>query len=103
MALSPLTAQLPSLAGTLPDLVRRADSLAPRAGDSGAGDSATLRADLDRDDAPAATDHRSDDTARMLARHAALGPLTYARRMVPFDAPASAPVGMRGANLDVRG
>jgi hypothetical protein len=45
----------------------------------------------------------SDDTARLLARRAALGPLTYGRRMMPVDAPPAAPIGMRGAHLDVRG
>ncbi|MDZ7630624.1 MAG: hypothetical protein U5K74_04485 [Gemmatimonadaceae bacterium] len=102
MAITPLTAQLPSLAGALPDLFRRSDGAPVRGDDAapqGAGDPATPAHDEQR----ALAARASDDTVRMLARRAALGPLTYGRRMVPTDAPAPAPIGMRGAHLDVRG
>lgn len=104
MALSPLTAQLPGQAGALPDLFRRTDAASARPGDTGIGaDAPGVRSDAGRDDPRALSAGTSDDTTRLLARHAALGPLTYGRRMVPFNAPASVPVGMRGAHLDVRG
>jgi hypothetical protein len=103
MALAPLTAQLPSLAGTLPDLFRRPDATrgdettrasAPQAP---AGDPAT-------DAEPRASSARtSDDAARTVARRAALGPLTYGRRTPATDATPAAPIGMRGIHLDVRG
>ncbi len=103
MAISALTAQLPSLAGALPDLFRRNDAAVVR------GDELQLDART-TDDAGAADDQRathharrSEDTTRLLARRAALGPLTYGRRMEPAAAPAAAPIGMRGAHLDVRG
>ncbi len=104
MALSPLTAQLPGQAGALPDLFRRADTALARTGDPGvSADAPSARSDAGRDDPRAPGAGTSDDTTRLLARHAALGPLTYGRRMVPFTAPAPVPVGMRGAHLDVRG
>jgi hypothetical protein len=102
VAVSALTAQLPSLAGSLPDLFRRNDSGAVR------GDDAT--ADARRtDDASTADDSRMlharphDDNTRPLTRRTVLGPLTYGRRMASAELPAAAPVGLRGANLDVRG
>ncbi|MCC7052689.1 MAG: hypothetical protein IT355_05440 [Gemmatimonadaceae bacterium] len=101
MAISALTTQLPTLAGALPDLFRRPDA-GPRGvdgttarPDGGATDSA--------DGTPARTAGTDDDISRMLARRAALGPLTYGRRMAPADAPAAAPAGLRGVHLDVRG
>ena len=102
MAISALTAQLPSLAGALPDLFRRNDAAMIRSDEPPVDPRTT-------DDAGAADDQRAmhartpEDTTRMLARRAALGPLTYGRRMEPFAAPAAAPFGMRGAHLDVRG
>jgi hypothetical protein len=101
MAIAALTAQLPSLAGALPDLFRRNDGSPVRADDAthaGAkGDPST------GDDQRAMSARTTDDTTRLLARRAALGPLTYGRRTAPADAPAAAPIGMRGAHLDVRG
>jgi len=97
-----LTAQLP---GTLPDLFRRPESAPARMPDEppgapGANASATAaQADEQRSQVARTT----DDTTRMLARRAALGPLTYGRSMMPAAAPAAAPIGMRGAHLDVRG
>jgi len=100
MSISSLTAQLPQLPGTMPDLFRRGDPIAirgeestPREGapDASSGDPRTLLA------------RGSDDAALLLARRAALGPLTYGRRSMPADAPAAAPSGMRGVHLDVRG
>lgn len=102
MAISALTAQLPSLAGALPDLFRRNDT-GPLRNDEAQLDSRAT------DDAGSASDQRamharsSEDTTRLMARRAALGPLTYGRRMEPAAAPAAAPIGMRGAHLDVRG
>jgi hypothetical protein len=102
MAISPLTAQLPALAGALPDLFRRGDSTPVRVDESQAP--AGTAADATTSDEQRAMSARSsEDTTRLLARRAALGPLTYGRRMAPSDAPAAAPVGMRGAHLDVRG
>ena len=101
MAISPLTAQLPNVAGALPDLFRRKDAVAIR-GDDGAAQHAATDA-ATPDEQSAMTARTSDDTTRMLARRAALGPLTYGRRMMTADAPAAAPIGMRGAHLDVRG
>lgn len=101
MAISPLTAQLPSLAGALPDLFRRKDGGMVRSDESQA---AGTTADPSLNDEQRALSARaSEDTTRMLARRAALGPLTYGRRPAPTDAPTSAPIGMRGAHLDVRG
>ncbi len=101
MAISPLTAQLPALAGALPDLFRRNDGAAVR-GDEPA--QASTAADASTNDEQRTLAARtSDDTTRLLARRAALGPLTYGRRMMTADAPAAAPIGMRGAHLDVRG
>ena len=103
MALSPLTSQLPGLAGALPDLFRRPDA-ASRGVDAGIARPDTA-ADA-TDDAPqqrALAAGPGDDVTRLLARRAALGPLTYGRRMVPADAPAAAPSGLRGVHLDVRG
>lgn len=101
MALSPLTAQLPNVTGALPDLFRRKDAVAVRGDDAPAQRTATDAATTDEH--RAMTARTSDDTTRMLARRAALGPLTYGRRMMTVDAPAAAPIGMRGAHLDVRG
>ena len=95
MAISALTAQLP---GALPDLFRRTDGLPARSDDAGAA-----TGDMQADDQRAMAARTSDDTARLLARRAALGPLTYGRSMMPAAAPAAAPIGMRGAHLDVRG
>jgi hypothetical protein len=102
MGISALTAQLPSLAGALPDLFRRNDAAVLR-GDEPKVDARTTDDAATTDDQRAMQARSSEDTTRLLARRAALGPLTYARRMEPADAPASAPIGMRGAHLDVRG
>lgn len=101
MGISALTAQLPSLPGTMPDLFRRTEG-APVRGDEAASAGTTADASAQQDQR-AMSAPTSDDTTRMLARRAALGPLTYGRRMVPADAPPAAPIGMRGAHLDVRG
>jgi hypothetical protein len=101
MALSPLTAQLPNVAGALPDLFRRKDAVAVRGDETAAQNTAADAATTDEQ--RAMTARTSEDTTRMLARRAALGPLTYGRRMMAADAPAAAPIGMRGAHLDVRG
>ena len=101
MNISPLTAQLPSVAGSLPDLFRRKDTTAVR-GDEASAQNATADATT-ADEQPALSARSSDDTTRMLARRAALGPLTYGRRAMTADSPAAAPIGMRGAHLDVRG
>ncbi len=101
MAISPLTAQLPRVAGALPDLFRRNDTVTERSDDTAAQQTATDAATAE--DQRALTARSSDDTTRLLARRAALGPLTYGRRMMAADAPAAAPIGMRGAHLDVRG
>ena len=101
MSLTPLTAPLPTLAGTLPDLFRRSDNAAePRASDT----TASLASSSSRTDEHARTSplRGDDDSARVLARHRALGPLTYGRSF-SAAAPAAVPLGMRGANLDVRG
>lgn len=101
MALSSLTAQLPSVAGALPDLFRRNDGASVRAEDTS---TAAQTADASaNDDQRALSARASEDTTRMLARRAALGPLTYGRRAMPTDAPMAAPIGLRGAHLDVRG
>jgi len=99
VSIASLTAQLPTVAGALPDLFRRTDATAPRADESPAAraDAATA------DDGRATTAHSSDDLTRMLARRTALGPLTYGRQMAPTSAMPAAPMGMRGAHLDVRG
>ena len=101
MPISALTAQLPTLAGALPDLFRRNDPTPVHGEDAPhnarAADASTT------DDQRAMNARTSDDTTRLLARRAALGPLTYGRRMVPTDRPAAAPMGLRGAHLDVRG
>ncbi len=102
MAISALTAQLPSLAGALPDLFRRNDAAVIR-GDESQLDARTTDDAGTADDQRAMHARRSEDTTRLLARRAALGPLTYGRRMEPAAAPAAAPIGMRGAHLDVRG
>ncbi|MBC7563751.1 MAG: hypothetical protein H7305_12645 [Gemmatimonadaceae bacterium] len=101
MSLSSLTAQLPQLPGTMPDLFRRGDSTAIRGEES---KSADMAPDASSGDQRALLLARgSDDVALLLARRAALGPLTYGRRSIPADAPAAAPSGMRGVHLDVRG
>jgi hypothetical protein len=99
VALSALTTQLPN---SLPDLFRRPESAAVRADDRPVAAQAT--ADTSHpDDRAALAARTTDDTTRMLARRAALGPLTYGRSMLPAAAPDAAPIGMRGAHLDVRG
>ncbi len=98
MAINALTAQLP---GALPDLFRRTENVPARSDDSAAAGTATT--DAQADDQRALAARSADDTTRLLARRAALGPLTYGRSMMPAAAPAAAPIGMRGAHLDVRG
>lgn len=98
MSISALTSGLPSV---LPDLFRRTD-VAPARTDDGAT-SGTAADATSADDQRALMARTNDDTTRMLARRAALGPLTYGRRTIPADAPVAAPIGMRGALLDVRG
>jgi hypothetical protein len=102
MSLSTLTAQLPATAGALPDLFRRTDRMAERGDDTTpaprAGDDA-----LAGDEQRALAARASDDTTRLLARRMALGPLTYGARMASTDDRTAAPIGMRGAHLDVRG
>jgi hypothetical protein len=99
MSVSSLAASLPSLAGTLPDLFRRADT------PSAFTDSTRAPADAQHgDESRGQASAPPDDTARQLARRAALGPLTYERRTTSRSAPlAPPPLGMRGAHLDVRG
>lgn len=103
MSITPLTAQLPSLGGVLPDLFRRNDGATVRGDDTTTASSAGDAMTAGGDDSRALAARTSDDTARLLARRAALGPLTYGRRMVSADAPPAAPIGLRGAHLDVRG
>ncbi len=102
MSISSLTAQLPATAGALPDLFRRNDGLAARADEPSssprAGDQASSP-----DEQRAFGARSSDETTRLLARRAALGPLTYGARMASSDDRTAAPIGMRGAHLDVRG
>ena len=102
MAISALTAQLPSMAGALPDLFRRNDPASIR-GDDAQPDTRASADASNTDDRRAMHARSADDTTRLLARRAALGPLTYGRRMAQADLPAAAPVGLRGAHLDVRG
>ena len=103
MPISALTAQLPSLAGALPDLFRRNEPALIR-GDDAQPDTRASADTSNTDDPRGAMHARSaDDTTRLLARRAALGPLTYGRRMAQADLPAAAPVGLRGTHLDVRG
>lgn len=101
MAMSALTAQLPSLAGALPDLFRRNDPGTIRSDD--AMSDARGTSDALTDDQRALHARTNDDATRQLPRRAVLGPLTYGRRMASADLPAAAPVGLRGAFLDVRG
>jgi hypothetical protein len=102
MPLAPLTAQLPSLTGALPDLFRRPDASVRR--DEGTGAPQTAAGDPSGADTHRALDARApDDATRLLARRAALGPLTYGRRMPASDDSPAVPIGMRGAHLDVRG
>lgn len=103
MPITPLTAQLPSLAGALPDLFRRNDSTPVRGDDSSAAHTSEERPFATHDEPRGLAAQRSDDMTRMMARHAALGPLTYGRHRFSADVPPPAPVGMRGAHLDVRG
>ena len=98
MAITALTAQLP---GALPDLFRRTDGV-PARNDDGTAASATTT-DAHADDQRTQASRTTDDTTRLLARRAALGPLTYGRSMLTAAVPAAAPIGMRGAHLDVRG
>lgn len=100
MSISSLTAQLPQLPGTMPDLFRRGDSIAIRGDDSKPTESAP---DASSGEQRSLLTRGSDDAALLLARRAALGPLTYGRRSMPANAPAVAPSGMRGVHLDVRG
>lgn len=102
MAVSALTAQLPALAGALPDLFRRTDG-APIRGDESHAAGNTASDASTTDERRAMSARTADDTTRMLARRAALGPLTYGRRALPASAPAATPIGMRGVHLDVRG
>ncbi len=98
MAINALTAQLP---GALPDLFCRTETMPTRTDDGAA--TGTTTADAQGDESRAHASRTTDDTTRMLARRAALGPLTYGRSTMPAAAPAAAPIGMRGAHLDVRG
>ncbi len=100
MSISSLTSGLPS---TLPDLFRRTEAAPARADDATVSGSSTDAAHSDDQRALSARSGTTEDTTRLLARRAALGPLTYGRRAMPADAPAAAPIGMRGALLDVRG
>lgn len=106
MAMTVLTSQLP---GVLPDLFRKPEQAAPRPDDATPNTTTTAQqsataAQAQADDARAQLLRTSDDTARLLARRAALGPLTYGRSMPPAaTTPAAAPIGLRGAHLDVRG
>ena len=93
---------LPSIAGTLPDLFRRPDDAAPSRGDE-APLASRNGGDGPRDERATGAARTPDDTTRMLARHAALGPLTYGRRPDAVAAQSSAPISHRGALLDVRG
>lgn len=103
MAMTPLTAQLPSVAGALPDLFRRPDATALRGEDTADTQSSRDHTSTASDDQRALAARSSDDTNRMIARRAALGPLTYGRRMASTDSPLPGPIGLRGAHLDVRG
>jgi hypothetical protein len=102
MAMNALTTQLP---GVLPDLFRRPEQAPARADDTATasphtnGTATTAQGDEQR----ALAARTADDTSRLLARRAALGPLTYGRSTMSAPLPAAAPVGMRGAHLDVRG
>lgn len=101
MAMNALTAQLP---GVLPDLFRRPENSPARTDDATATPAGNTAANATQQDEQRALATRtSDDTSRLLARRAALGPLTYGRSTMPAAAPAAAPIGMRGAHLDVRG
>ncbi len=101
MAMNALTAQLP---GVLPDLFRRPENAPARTDDAaGATGTNTAATAAQSDEQRALATRTTDDTSRLLARRAALGPLTYGRSMSPAAAPAAAPIGMRGAHLDVRG
>jgi hypothetical protein len=103
VSISSLTATLPSLTGSLPDLFRRGDVPAPRGDDASAPSHADASSVDDRRARHPMLAQAHEDTARALARRAALGPLTYGRRSELVDSPAAAPAGMRGAYLDVRG
>lgn len=103
MSISSLTATLPSLTGSLPDLFRRDERLSPRADDASVSPQADAASTDERRAQHPMLAQAHEDTARVLARRAALGPLTYGRRTELVDSPASAPSGMRGAYLDVRG
>jgi hypothetical protein len=102
MSIASLTAQLPATAGALPDLFRRADSLTAR-GDDTSTSPASGDPTNARDEQRALAARVSDDITRQLARRAALGPLTYGARMPSPTDRTAAPIGMRGAHLDVRG
>ncbi len=102
MSLSSLTAQLPATAGALPDLFRRNDRVTDR-GDDPTTSPRTADDTSTRDEQQALAARASDDTTRLLARRVALGPLTYGTRMASTDDRTAAPIGMRGAHLDVRG
>lgn len=101
MAMNALTAQLP---GVLPDLFRKPEQASARTDDATASSTAhTGASGAHADEQRALATRATDDTTRLLARRAALGPLTYGRSLTPAAAPAAAPIGMRGAHLDVRG
>jgi hypothetical protein len=100
--ISALTAQLPTLAGALPDLFRRNDT-APIQGDEPHAAPSTSADTSTAEEQRAMNARSTEDATRLQARRLALGPLTYGRRMVAADVPAAAPIGMRGAHLDVRG
>lgn len=100
MSISSLTSGLPS---TLPDLFRRTGSAPARGDDAAVAGGTADAANSDDQRALAARNDTTEDSTRLLARRAALGPLTYGRRALPANAPGAAPVGMRGALLDVRG
>lgn len=101
MAMNALTAQLP---GVLPDLFRKPEQAPSRTDDAAAPSQGNTTANgATSEEQRALATRTTDDTARLLARRAALGPLTYGRSMMPAAAPAAAPIGMRGAHLDVRG
>ena len=98
MSAGSLTASLPSLSGSLPDLFRRSDAATVSSDDGRVHADTTPSGDQQR-----AGTRATDDPARQLARHAALGPLTYGRRRAFLAADTAAPIGLRGAHLDVRG
>jgi hypothetical protein len=99
MALSSMMSPLPTLGSQLPDLLRAPDRTPVRREDAGIPESANEAAQREND--PAAP--RTDDSAHLIARRVALGPITYGRRAITADTSAAAPIGLRGVHLDVRG